>query len=354
MLRIGIVGLGYWGPNLVRCLSSSNNCEVTTVCDLSAERLKSIEAKFPNLRLTDDSDELLGGDSVDAVVIATPTKTHFKLAKQALLSGKHVFVEKPLATSSIECQELIEIADQRGLTLFVGHVFLHSAPVRKLRELVNSGELGDVYYISSKRLNLGPVRRDVNALWDLAPHDISVMLDLLGDAPHAVSCCGASYLNEGVQDVCNLTLHFAGGKMGMVHVSWLDPRKDREMTVVGSEKMVVFDDLEPLEKIKVYDRGVEAPRTSSFGEFQYSYRYGDMYSPRLEQVEPLSSECEDFISAILHGQRPTTDGINGLRVVEVLEAAAESLRLSGSCVHVKHWTGMSNPSLSNKPLVAQT
>ena len=354
MLRIGIVGLGYWGPNLVRCLTNSNNCLVTAVCDLSDERLKSLEAKFPGVYLTDDSDELLNGNTIDAVVIATPTKTHYRLAKQALLSGKHVFVEKPLATSSVECQELIEIAEQRGLTLFVGHVFLHSAPVRKLRELVTSGELGDVYYISSKRLNLGPVRQDVNALWDLAPHDISVMLDLLGDAPNAVSCCGSSYLNPGVQDVCNLTLHFANGKMGMVHVSWLDPRKDREMTVVGSKKMVVFDDLEPLEKIKVYDRGVEAPRTSSFGEFQYSYRYGDMYSPRLEQVEPLSSECEDFISAIVNGHSPTTDGMNGLRVVEVLEAAAESLRLNGSCVHVKHWNGVPSPHFNQQPLAAQT
>ena len=316
MLKIGIIGLGYWGPNLVRCMDKSNNCKVTAVCDLSDARLKSIEAKFPNVKLTDDSDELIKGDSVDALVIATPTKTHYKLAKQALLNGKHVFVEKPLATSSAECQELIEIAEQRNLTLFVGHVFLHSAPVRKLRELVASGELGDVYYISSKRLNLGPVRQDVNALWDLAPHDISVMLDLLGDAPHAVSCCGSSYLNDGVQDVCNLTLHFANGKMGIVHVSWIDPRKDRVMTVVGSQKMVVFDDLEPLEKIKVYDRGVEAPATSNFGEFQYSYRYGDMYSPRLEQIEPLSSECEYFVNSILHGTRSTTDGVNGLRVLK--------------------------------------
>ncbi|MCA9187931.1 MAG: Gfo/Idh/MocA family oxidoreductase [Pirellulaceae bacterium] len=337
-VRIGVVGLGYWGPNLVRCLARNPACDVTYVCDRDASRLKNIASQFPAIRPTDEIDDVLSGDDVDAVVIATPTKTHFAMAKSALAHGKHVFVEKPLATNSDECRELIELADLKGLTLFVGHVFLHSSPVNKLRELIRTGALGDIYYISSKRLNLGPVRRDVNALWDLAPHDVSVMIDLLGTSPLAVSCCGSSYLNAGIQDVCNLTLHFPGDRLGIVHVSWLDPRKDREMTVVGSEKMVVYDDLEPLEKIKVYDRGVEAPPTNSFGEFQYSYRYGDMYSPRLEQFEPLAAECNDFIRAITDGGVPLTDGINGLRVVEVLEAAGESLRLGGSCVRVPHWS----------------
>lgn len=334
MLRIGIVGVGYWGPNLVRCLSGLPDCDVTAVCDASPQQREAIVTKFRNLKACAKLDELLAGDTCDAVVVATPTSTHYAIAKQALEAGKHVFVEKPLATSSEECRDLIRLAQEHGRVLFVGHVFLHSAPVKKLRELVRAGELGELRYVSSKRLNLGPVRRDVNALWDLAPHDISVMLDLLDDAPTSVSCNGTWFLNPGVHDVCTLNLHFSDQRMGIIHVSWIDPHKDRMMTVVGSKKMAVFNDLEPLEKIKVYDRGVEAPPTSDFGEFQYSYRYGDMYSPRLNQIEPLTAECRDFVQSIQSGGRPLTDGENGLRVVEVLEAATESLRQGGESVKI--------------------
>ncbi len=350
MLRIGVIGLGYWGPNLLRCLSELRECEVVFACDRDEKRLEAMAARFPSVIPTKNADEVIHGGRVDAVIIATPTRTHHALASQALAAGLHVFVEKPLAASTAECRELIELAEHHERVLFVGHIFLHSSPVAKLRELVNSGDLGDLYYISSKRLNLGPVRNDCNALWDLAPHDISVMLDLLGGSPLGVSCSGSSYLKPHVHDVCNMTMYFPEDKLGLTHVSWLDPRKDRVMTIVGSKKMVVYDDLEPLEKIKIYDRGVDsAPYAATFGEFQYSYRYGDTHCPHLEQVEPLRAECSDFINAIVNSTRPRTDGLNGLQVVEVLEAATESLRLGGVCVSVgsPQWQTNAAPAPTN-------
>ena len=260
-------------------------------------------------------------------------------------------MEKPLATKSDECVELIRLAAERELVLFVGHVFLHSAPVAKLKSLVGSGDLGELCYITSTRLNLGPVRQDVNALWDLAPHDVSIILHLMDALPAAVSCSGLAYLNPQVHDVCSLSLHFADRQMGIVHVSWLDPRKKREMTVVGNKKMAVYNDLEPLEKIKVYDIGVESPGyTDSFGEFQFTYRYGDTYSPRINQTEPLKSECEGFVEAVLAGTKPSTDGTNGLHVVSVIEAAERSLRANGTRMEVR-LPGVRTASLAARSVV---
>lgn len=335
-MRIGIIGLGYWGPNLVRCFSDNSDCDVTFVCDRDSDRLEAVRCRFPNVVPTTDVEHVLRPGAVDAVVIATPTKTHYELASRALAAGIHTFVEKPLAASASECKELIALAEENDCVLFVGHVFLHSAPVAKLRELVLSGELGNLYYISSNRLNLGPIRQDVNALWDLAPHDISIILDLLGQSPERVSCCGLAHLNPPIHDVCNVTLHFPENRIGIVHVSWLDPRKNRVMTVVGSKKMAVYDDLEPLEKIKVYDIGIEQlPYATTLGEFQFSYRYGDTYSPRLNEVEPLRAECDDFIRCVRDGIQPKTNGANGLQVVEVLEAADLSLSRHGAQVEIE-------------------
>ena len=335
MLRVGVIGLGYWGPNLVRNLENIDGCHVVAICDRDEERLASASRRAPEAAQVSDADELMHSASCDAVVISTPTKTHYALAKQALEAGLHVFVEKPLATSVQQCAELVALAHSRQLTLFVGHVFLYSAPVRKLKQLVDAGDLGDICYIASSRLNLGPIRQDVNALWDLSPHDVSVILELIGGCPQQVSCSGLAYLNPDVHDVCTLTMHFEDRKMGIVHVSWLDPRKKREMTVVGSKKMVVYDDLEPLEKVKVYDIGVEAPEyADSFGEYQFTYRYGDTYSPRIKQSEPLKVECEAFVDSILQQRLPKTDGYNGLQVVSVLEAAEKSLQNGGGRVTV--------------------
>src|SRR4051812_31989297 len=335
MLRIGVIGVGYWGPNLVRCFEESPECEVAYICDRDAKKLQQICKRFPDVIGTGDDAELLVRDRIDAVVIATPTRTHYKLAKRALEAGIHTFVEKPLATSGEECAELIEIAEANNCVLFVGHVFLYSAAVAKLKEIVASGELGEICYISSTRLNLGPVRRDVNALWDLAPHDTSIILELMGQSPQSVSCSGLAYLDQNIHDVCNLTMQFPHNRIGIVHVSWLDPHKRRVMTVVGSKKMAVYDDIEPLEKIRIYDTGVHAAAdASSYGEFLYSYRYGDIYSPRIEETEPLKAEIRSFIDSIVTGTRPKTDGENGLRVVEVIEAADRSLRDSGGHVPI--------------------
>ena len=329
-LRIGVIGLGYWGPNLVRVLAGLPGCEVTALCDLNLNRLNEYCDKFPTAFGTTDVSKVLTQDAVDAVVIATPTKTHYQLAHQALSQGIQTFVEKPLATSTAECDSLIELAEAKNVKLFVGHVFLHSAPVAKMKEMVLNDEFGDIYYMSSTRLNLGPVRHDVSALWDLAPHDISIMLELMGSVPVSVNCSGLAYLNKSIHDVCTLNMQFENNRMGIVHVSWLDPHKKREMTIVGSKKMAIYNDLEPLEKIKVYDNGVEYENAAStsgdtYADFQVSYRYGDMYCPRIVEVEPLKAELSNFVECIVENKWPKTDGLNGLDVVRVIEAADLSL-----------------------------
>ncbi|TWU34934.1 Gfo/Idh/MocA family protein [Novipirellula artificiosorum] len=335
MIRVGILGLGYWGPNLVRCFSELENCKVTAVCDRDCDQLLRIKDRFPSVIPLESYDEMLERDLVDAIVIATPTDTHFDLSMKALERDLHVFVEKPLAKTSAQCRTLVETAGERNRTLFVGHVFLHSSPVKKLRELIETDELGSINYISSRRLNLGPVRTDVSALYDLAPHDISMMLYLLGQKPISVTCTGFDRLHPGIHDVCSLSMLFEGNRMGMVHVSWLDPRKERVLTVVGDKRMAVYDDLEQ-EKIKVFDKGVDKPAnaTGDFADFQLSYRYGGSYSPFIKENEPLKAECAEFIRCIVEGDVPLTDGVNGLEVVEVLEAAEQSLNRGGDRVEL--------------------
>lgn len=334
MIRVGVVGLGYWGPNLVRCFSELGDCKVTAFCDQNIDRLLMVKNRFPAIQPFDHYDQLLESGTVDALVIATPTASHFQLASKALKRGLHVFVEKPLAKTVAECQQLIELANEHHATLFVGHIFLHASPVAKLKELIESGELGNINYISSRRLNLGPVRKDVSCLYDLAPHDISMMLYLLGEPPISVGCSGLAHLSEGVHDVCNLNLNFRGNRMGMIHVSWLDPRKERVLTVVGDQKMAVYDDLDQ-EKIRVFDKGIKAPpHTSNYAEFQFAYRYGGSYSPYIQEREPLRSECEAFIQSVIKGEVPLTDGRNGLQVVEVLDAAEKSLFSGGGQVQL--------------------
>lgn len=348
MIRIGIVGLGYWGPNLVRCFSDLPNCKVTTVCDQSYEQLLRITDRYPGVYPIENVDALFDRDLVDAIVIATPTATHYDLTMKALDHDLHVFVEKPLAKTASECRSLVDKAGVRNRCLFVGHVFLHSSPVLKLRELIESDELGSINYISSRRLNLGPVRKDVSALYDLAPHDISMMLYLLGQKPLSVTCSGFGRLNHGIHDVCNLTMLFEGNRMGMIHVSWLDPRKERVLTVVGDKKMAVYDDLEQ-EKIRIFDKGIDKPDgvSGDFADFQIAYRHGGSYSPFLQEREPLKAECADFLRCIEEGDVPVTDGINGLHVVEVLEAADRSLRLGGQPVEL---ASLDSDELSAQPV----
>lgn len=333
MTRIAIIGLGYWGPNLVRAFDGLPDADVTMICDRDQTRLMQVGARFPHVRATDDAEEVFTCGAIDAVVIATPTATHHGLARRALLAGLHVFVEKPLASSVAQCEELVALAEDRGLTLMCGHIFLYTAAVAKLRDYVQTGELGDLCCITAARRNLGPIRSDVNALWDLAPHDISIILHLLGETPVSVNCQGLAHLRPDVHDVCVLTLHFASGLMAVVHSSWLDPNKVREMTLVGTRKMAVYDDIQPMEKIRVYDKGVEGPRPHvDFGEFPFSYRYGETRSPYLVEEEPLKAEARHFVECAGRGVHPRTDGRAALEVVRVLEAADRSLAAGGARV----------------------
>lgn len=336
-VRVGQIGLGYWGPNLLRNLLSLPNVQVVAVADLDCTRLSQVRLNSANIETTTDSIALLDRRDLDAVVIATPAKTHFELAWRALQTGKHVLVEKPMAMSTAKGAKLVALAEEKGLVLMVGHTFLYNAAVRRLKEYLDEGELGDVFYLYSQRLNLGRVRQDVNALWNFAPHDISIILYLLEQMPVEVTARGFACLQPGIEDVVFMTLAFPGGVGAQVHISWLDPQKVRRMTVVGSRKMVVYDDVSTDAKIVIYDRGVDRIPTSdsprdfnTFAEFQLLPRRGDVLIPALDFPEPLRLECQHFIECILEGNRPLTDGYHGLAVVKVLEAAQRSLEKGGA------------------------
>jgi len=335
-VRLALVGLGYWGPNLARNLAILDNAELVALCDANEERLRRIGRQYPSARLVPSFADVLADDAIDAVVVATPVDTHFDLCRAALAAGKHVMVEKPLATSSAECETLIELAAAQGRTLMVGHVFVYNAAVNKVKEYIDAGEIGDVYYVYSQRLNLGQVRHDVNAMWNFAPHDLSIMCHWFGTEPTNLTARGHSYIQPGIEDVVFLNMEYPEGILASVHISWLDPLKVRRMTIVGSEKMVVYDDVSADAKVTVYDRGVtkklidqtEASLGSyrTYGEFQLLLRAGDVLIPKLDFVEPLKIECQHFVDCIRTGETPVSDGRQGLWVVRALEAAQRSLR----------------------------
>ncbi|MFH1571931.1 MAG: Gfo/Idh/MocA family oxidoreductase [Gemmatimonadota bacterium] len=339
VVGIGVVGAGYWGPNLIRNFAGAPGGRLAAVCDRDEKRLASVGKGYPGVRLCTRLEELLGDPQVDAVAVATPAGTHYELARAALAAGKGAFVEKPLAMTSAQCQELVELAAARGCTLMVGHTFEYNAAVEYVEQLIHTGELGEVYYVYSQRLNLGVVRQDVDALWNLAPHDISIALRWLGTMPVAVNARGYTYLQPGIADVVYVNLEFANGVAVHIHVSWLDPGKVRRTTVVGSRKMVVYDDASTDAKIQLYDKGIDREHMGgslgefdSFGKFQLTQRAGDVLIPRLDFVEPLKRECAHFVECVGQGRRPLTDGENGLRVVRVLEAASQSLATGGVSV----------------------
>ena len=331
---VGVVGLGYWGPNWVRNLHQSQAARRIVACDLDQKRRTHVSQLYSDLETTSHFEDLLNDDDIEGIVVATPVGTHYGMAKRALDAGKSVLVEKPMATSNEDANDLVKTAREKNLILMVGHTFEYSAPVLKMHDIIASGELGDVFYISSVRANLGLFQRDVNVTWDLATHDISIILNLMGGhEPEAVSCQGESHYGQGVEDVAMITLRFERNVIAFIHVSWLDPDKIRRTTVVGSRKMLVYDDTAPQEKIRIYDKGVTAQKYyDTFGEFQFSYRYGDIQIPRIEEKEPLFCECEHFVNCIKNGVTPNTDGVNGARVVSVLEAANYSLRRGGLMV----------------------
>jgi predicted dehydrogenase len=332
-INMGVVGCGYWGPNLIRNFRSIPDCNLKIMCDISESRLRHLKSLYPEVEAKTSYDNLLNDKNLDAIVVATSVKHHYPMAKASLLAGKHTLIEKPMASSIAECEELIAIAQKQGLVLMVGHTFLFSPAVRKIKEIVDHRDIGEIRYISARRLNLGLFQKDINVAWDLAPHDISIILYIMQEMPHSVNCRGGAHITSGIEDVTSMSLHFSKERSAIIHSSWHDPRKVREMTIVGSKRMIVYDDVEPLEKIKIFDARVERPpHYDTFAEFLYAYHYGDIYSPYIKQDEPLKAECQHFVDCVRHGSNPITNGGKGLEVVQILEAASQSLKQAGGPV----------------------
>src|SRR3954471_70565 len=326
-IRVGVAGLGYWGPNLARNFGALPGCELAWLCDASEDTFDRVGAHHPGARRTAALADVLADDTVDAVVLATPVPTHAGLAERVLDAGKHCFVENPLATTVADAERAVAAADRAGRLLMVGHLLEYHPGVAKLKEIAESGELGDLHYVYSHRLNLGKLRTDENALWSLGAHDVSVLLHLLEEEPTEVEAHGEAYMHAGVEDVVFCYMRFASGRAAHMHLSWLDPHKERRLTVVGSKRMAQFDDMDLERKVTVYDKGFDEPATG-YGE--YITRSGDIYSPRLPNREPLRIECEHFLECVRTGQTPRSAGRSGLRVVRVLEAAQEALDRSRS------------------------
>jgi predicted dehydrogenase len=335
MLRIAVIGVGHWGPNLIRNFHDCVRSRVTHVADPSSERRALVRSRFPDIPADADPSAAVTAADVDAVVIATPSVTHHRLTKAALAAGKHVLVEKPLATRIEDAEELCELAAAAGRVLMVGHVFLYNAAVRRVKELIAADHLGRINYIAMVRTNLGPIRSDVNAAWDLAAHDVSMANEWLGAVPLSVSAVGGAWINPGVEDAVFATLRYPGEVLASVHVSWLNPRKTRDITVVGERRMLTFDDVSPTEPLRIYDKNVSDERftptwVDDYTSFRAHVRDGDVTIPRIAASEPLLSECQDFVDCIERGTTPRSDGRVGLAVVRVLVAIERSLRQRGA------------------------
>jgi len=324
-IRVGIIGFGYWGPNLARNFFELTASELVVIADLKQDRLKRVTTNYPNVIVTQDYQEFFNL-GLDAVVVSTPPAVHFPVAKDCLQHNLPVLIEKPMTLNSKHAEELIELAEEKDLTLMVGHTFEYNSTLHQVKEIMKTGELGHIYYIDIARLNLGLFQRDSNVLWDLAPHDISILLFLLEKDPISVSTYGMNCVFEDNFDVAYMNLMFPDCIPALVHVSWLDPCKVRRVTVVGSKKMLVFNDVEIQEKIKIYDKGVDKPEyTNGYNQFQCSYRYGDIHIPKINVTEPLRQECQHFIDCIINHTEPRTSGRDGLRVIKILEAAQRSM-----------------------------
>lgn len=333
-IKLAHVGMGRWGPNLLRAFASAPGCTVAWVCDSNAQLLAKAQILTPDAAVSTDYAEVLADPRVDAVVLAVPAVLHFVMARQALLAGKHVFVEKPLTLNLAEGEQLVALATAQQRILMVGHLLEYHPAVTYLKTLLDRGDLGTLRYIYAQRLNLGVVRQDENAMWSLAPHDIAMMLYLLGKEPEVVAAHGMAYLRPGVEDVVFMTLRFADDHIGHIHVSWLDPHKVRRLTLVGTHRMAEFDDMESTEKVRIYDHGVDAPGYASYGE-ALTLRFGDIVSPRLDLREPLRLEADHFLDCLRRGTQPLSDGQDGLRVLRVLTAAQQSLANGGVPVAVQ-------------------
>jgi predicted dehydrogenase len=331
VIRVGVIGYGYWGPNVVRNLYGIEGCQVAAICDRNPVPLQRAKRTYPGVEMTQDLSALLTSTEIDALAIVTPVWTHYELAKSALLNGKHVFVEKPFTSTSQQAAELIELAERQKLRIMVDHTFLFSGAVRKIRQLINNGTLGELYYFDSTRVNLGLFQHDVNVVWDLAPHDLSVMDYIIAEKPEAVVATGGKHLN-GLTDMAFITVYFPRNVIAHVNVNWLSPVKVRTTLIGGEKKMIVWNDLEADEKVRVYDKGVEISNGRGVYDLLVSYRSGDVWAPKVEQTEALKVELEYFIDCILNGRTPFNDGEAGLRVVKVLEAADQSLKGRGKAI----------------------
>jgi predicted dehydrogenase len=350
-LVVALVGYGYWGPNLLRNYASCPDAHVKWVCDKDASKIAKAKGLYPAINVTQDFGEVLRDPEVDAVLIATPISTHFTLSAECLLAGKHVFVEKPMTSSVREAERLVDMAADLGRTLMVGHTFEFSPPVVRIKEIIASGELGDVYFITSSRVNLGLHQRDVSVIWDLAPHDFSILFDWIGEEPTHVQSFGRRCVQECNPDVAFITMAFPSGTVAEMQLSWLSPVKLRRTLVVGSRKMLLYDDTEAVEKVKIFDHGVNVSDHGSFGEFQLSYRTGDIVSPRLPSTEPLGAEARHFIECCLTGATPKTDGRSGLRVVRALERAEMSLQLNGDYIRDPIHCGRRRDDMPNLDMI---
>jgi len=336
---VGVIGCGYWGPNLLRNFAENETAELRWMCDLDAKRLTAMGRRYPGTQTTTDYKSLMADPELDAVAIATPVWTHFNFAKDALEAGKHVLVEKPLTASVAEAEQLIELAERSGLTLMVDHTFVYNGAVRKIKEIVQGGELGDLLYFDATRINLGLFQDDINVVWDLAPHDFSIMDFVVDGQPELLSAVGSCHIKQGIENIAYVLLKFPNELIAHFHFNWLSPVKIRHTLIAGSRKMVVYDDIEPTEKVRVYDRGVTTRSESDVDrEAAYqtlvSYRTGDVWVPKLDSTEALHYVCQEFLSAIAQSRRPLTDGQAGLRVVRLLEAAQRSIGAGGGPVRL--------------------
>ncbi len=330
MLRMGVIGYGYWGPNIVRNFNTANGSAVTCICDMSAQTLKNkVSKNFPNIKTTTSADELIADTGVDAVAIVTPVFTHFEIAKKVLEAGKSIFVEKPFTYTVAEAEKLVNLAEKKNLKIMVDHTFLYTGAVKKIRQLIDDGTLGNLYYFDSMRVNLGLFQHDVNVVWDLAPHDISIMDYVIGEKPQAVVATGSGHFGRNLEDIAYLTFYYPKNIIAHINVNWLSPVKVRTTLIGGEKKMLVWNDLEPDEKIKVYDKGVQVKTKEGQYNLLVNYRSGDMWAPKVEQTEALKIMAEKFVDYVENGGSVINDGIAGLNNVKMLEAANKSLANKG-------------------------
>lgn len=331
MIRLGVIGYGYWGPNVVRNFHGLYNCQLVSVCDHSPKALRRVLDTYTSIEVTHNVDDIVTSKHLDAVAIVTPVSSHYELARKCLENGKHVFVEKPFTATVAQAEELIELADLKNLKIMVDHTFLFTGAVQKMKELIDQGVLGTLYYYDSVRVNLGLFQHDVNVIWDLAPHDLSIMNYLIGEQPSAVVATGASHFN-GLEDMAYITVYFPGNIIAHIHVNWLSPVKVRTTLIGGEQRMLMWNDLEADEKVKVYDKGVSVNNEQGVYDLLVSYRSGDMWAPKLDKTEALRLEAEYFVDCIMGNETPVNDGVAGWRVVQLLEAANKSLKKRGEII----------------------